>query len=122
METMEKISDIKTPELETVTLLKGKVAKIGPVTLDVLCWIEEKYESWENFGKMLRGGKISLITDFLFRLLDNQEDFKDVNEFKRSFPIDKMESITKLINKVTTKSMPSQPEQAAVSEGTEGKK
>jgi hypothetical protein len=122
MESMEKISDIKTPNLETVSLLKGKVAKIGPVTLDVLCWIEEKYESWENFGRMLKSGKISLITDFLFKLLDNQEDFKDINEFKRSFPIDKMDSITKIINKVTTKSMPAQPEKSEGSGEVEGKK
>lgn len=116
-----KISEIAKPEIEEIKLLNGKVARIGPLSLEILCWIEEKFGDWASFSEEMKKGKITAISDFMFRLIENQNDFEDIKDFRRSFPVDKITKITEMIYKLSGKSLPIPSE--GDSEGTaEGKK
>jgi hypothetical protein len=105
---MEKISDIKAPENVTIELLAGKKAVVGPVTLDLICWVEDKYGDWQQFqdNVLKTGTKIRPLAEFLFRMLQNQTDFVDETDFLRTFPVEKINEIAGAITGQMMKSMP----------------
>lgn len=91
---MSQLSKIKTPKTHEIELLNGKKAVVGAITLEVLCWIEEKYGSWEHFQKtVLEKKAIAPVASFVFQMLTNKSDFSDEREFFRNFPIDNINEL-----------------------------
>jgi uncharacterized protein YjfI (DUF2170 family) len=103
---MGNLSDMKQPEFNTINLLNGKKAVVGPITLEVLCWVEEKYGDWESFQEnALRKKKLAPMASFIFQMLQNKSDFTDESEFFRSFSIQNINDIFEVLNKTVSTSM-----------------
>jgi len=103
---MGSLSDMKQPEFNTINLLNGKKAIVGPITLEVLCWVEEKYGDWESFQEnALRKKKLAPMASFICQMLQNKSDFADEAEFFRSFAIQNINDIFEVLNKTVSTSM-----------------
>lgn len=125
---MESLSDLKTPSPIEVPLLRGKKAVVGAFNMEVLCWVEEKYGSWEDFQAQHLGAKTSnmrAISEFLFQLLENQDDFADLTEFRRCFDLGAIGALLEAMNSQIHKAMvpvPKKGKGGADSEGAPSKK
>jgi hypothetical protein len=96
------LKDIKRPAAKPIDLLRGRVAIVGPVTIETMCWAEEKFGSLDAVLLKLKdpdgGMKIGLLSEFIFNLIENRDDFKDLHDFRSCIP---MESILEMMNVLT---------------------
>lgn len=106
----DKVSDVMTPKGIVVELKGGKKAVLGPVTLHTMCWAEERYGSWEEFvGKVLsnpEGQNIRGLSEFLYQLLENPEDFASLDGFRKAFAMDDLLNLVNAMNSQIAASMP----------------
>lgn len=123
MESVSKISDVKAPSTKMISLLNGKVARIGPITLDTMCWAEEKYGGWDKFTEEHLSGKsqsVIHLSEFMFELLENQDDFGDVRSFRKCFGTGSIAELTAVLTDQISASMPEPSKKPA--KGTASKK
>jgi hypothetical protein len=121
-EKEEKLSEL-FPGIEKIEMLLGKKAVLGPFTLEHGIWAEEKYGDMESFIKIFTGSpKIKEVAELLYALLLNPEEFKDITDFTRHFPISKMDELRIILGKIIANSMANNEEVGEESKGEEEKK
>lgn len=119
-----KLADVLTPEPLEIPLLRGKTAKVGPLTLEVLCWIEENHGSFEEFQeKYLKVNKpnITAVTDLVYQLIENKDEIGTVKDFRALCPADSIALLGTAVGKALKASMPSEAA-GAKSAGTKSAK
>jgi uncharacterized protein YjfI (DUF2170 family) len=103
---MGSLSEMKQPEFKAIDLLNGKKAIVGPITLEVLCWVEEKFGDWEAFQEnALKKRKLAPIASFIFQMLQNKSDFTSETEFLTSFPLTRINDLFDVLNSAVSSSM-----------------
>lgn len=99
---MEKVSEFYQKEIE---ILGNKKAVFGEITLDVIAWIEDNHGDFENFQKtIIAGKKISGMIEFMYQILVNKEDFKDLKDFRCNFPVSKIEELKAAMSEIMVNS------------------
>jgi|GEM_PF-5012483 len=106
----KSLKDLMDQKVE-IPMKKGTKAVIGSMDLESLCWATEKFGSLEEFQNLFSDDKAAFkhlpaITEFVFQLLENQDDFDGVKDFRRHFPITAIEQLTGAIMSVISGSMP----------------
>jgi len=121
MSETEKLSDM-FPAVQEIPMLMGKKAVIGPFTLEHGVWAEETFGSLELFQvEMTKSTSIADKINLVFNMLLNKDDFKDVADFRRNFPITSMNLLIEAMGKAINTSMPEPGEEKAEGEETEKK-
>lgn len=108
--TDKSLKDLMDQTVE-IPMKKGKKAVLGPMNLETLCWVTEKFESLEKFQSLFEDQNeafknLSSITEFVFQLLENQDDFKDVRDFRRNFSFHAIGDLTDAMVSIINGSMP----------------
>lgn len=120
----DKLSNFFPRPVE-LPLLNDKVARIGPFTLTTMLWVEETYGDFEKFTEMVFNEGLKSLkekSEFLFELLLNKEDFKDVKDFRDHFPLANMFRLAEVITEVMDANVPTvEASEDGAGEG-EGKK
>jgi hypothetical protein len=119
--TETNMNDVKAPETISIPLKGDRVARFGGITLNVMCWAEEKFGSWEAFAAEHLSGKATSVvvqSEFMFQMLENKSEFKDLDDFRNSFDLGSMNRLTTMMTTQTEKSMP----KAKGKKGDDGKK
>ena len=109
------LNEIFPDEIE-FPLRKGKKAILGPFTFSTIKWAIEKYETLNNFYlEIFKGAQRAtkgtvddyfvLITNVAFQILENQDDFKDEDEFIRLIPLDRGHDFVDIVCKIIKQSM-----------------
>lgn len=121
------ITDLRAPDTQKIPLMLGKVAHVGPFSMFTLEWVEKEHGSFADFqNKMiLNGGKsvnFGLVCELMWHMLLNQEDFKDVAEFKKAMPasVGHIQKITEIAMSVLQDSFPSAKVTDKIEEASEG--
>lgn len=117
-----KVSDL-FPKPITVQMLGDKKAIIPPITVETMCAIEEKYGDLQEvlvscFRKPL--SNIGRISEIIFNMLENKDEFKDLRDFRQHFDIGAVLSMVTSIEGLVEKSLPAI--QAATGALVKGKK
>lgn len=106
-----RIKDMKPPEPVEVPLKNDKKAVIGEISLETLCWVEEKHGGWEEFTKKAfsEDGPENFvdITEFLFELVENKDEFNgDLKEFRKAVGVSSFNLLKDAMFAVMEGSMP----------------
>ena len=110
MTDKDKLSDMFPANTE-IPMLAGKKAVIGPFTLEHGVWAEEKYGDMNEFQNQIQNtSTISDKIELLFNMLVNKDEFSDIADFRKHFPISNMPKLIDAMEKAITLSMPDETE------------
>lgn len=111
MAEVEKLSDIRSPDARVIEGHRGKQIIFEPLSLDVVCEIEDLYGSFQAWQeKAMNGRSVRDLSTMLWILCSNKEDFNDSDrEFRRCFPLKNVTEIQAFMLELVEKSMPKQP-------------
>jgi hypothetical protein len=124
MSELTELKEISSPNIQVFKLMNGKEARIGPLSLQFMLDIEEKYgdfNEWSNRVTDPTRVKITDVCDMMYGLLINKEDFdNDPKQLLRGFParIDWIEKVKGIMLDVIVDSV----DTAEPSEGGDEKK
>lgn len=103
------LNDLVLPESVEIPLLKNKVAVLGPLTFELVYFVEDKYGGFDKMQAMLGGGgkpNIAEILDLFYQMVENKDEFEDAREFARHVPLSHLGPIIEHIVAMVGKSMP----------------
>ena len=106
--TDNSLKDLLDQKIE-IPMKKGKKAIIGSMDLETMCWITEKYGSFEKFQE--RFSSITMddfpeVSELVFALLENQEDFTSLKDFRKNFSILAVDQLTTALETCLYGSLP----------------
>ena len=123
MSELSELKEISSPNVQTFKLMNGKEAHIGPLSLQFMLDIEQKYGDFQEWSKRVTDtSKVTIVDvcDMMYGLLINKEDFdNDPKQLLRGFParIDWIEKVKSIMLDTIVDSV----DTAEPSEGGEGK-